>query len=248
MKLSIAVCTHNEGYYVQDLLNLLVPIVIREPAHYELIVVDDYSTESVTIDALNQYDNVIYCYEHELNNDFATHKNFMNSLCNGDFILNLDADEMLSGDLISQIPLIIDSNPNVDAYWFPRINTVDGLTLSHVRKWGWVITSQPELTRVESIRSVTADFYDLLSEYNLIYREEDGFVYYYEPVIQWPDPQMRLYRNDPKIKWVGKVHERLEGFDNFTNLPMTLDYAIIHKKEIERQIEQNSVYESLIGR
>jgi glycosyltransferase involved in cell wall biosynthesis len=241
MKLSIAICTHNEGHYIDNLLNKINSIIHN---NIEVLLVDDYSTDITTLNILEKYD-WITVYKHELNGDFASHKNFMNSKCNGDFILNLDADELLSTDLITQIPLIVESNPNVDAYWFPRVNTVDGLTLKHVQQWGWVITSIPEFTKTESTNCVTAEFYEFLIAYNLIYKEEDGFVYYYEPIIQWPDPQMRLYKNSPNIRWTGKVHERLEGFENFTNFPMSTEYAIIHRKEIQRQEQQNLHYSTI---
>jgi len=30
--------------------------------------------------------------------------------------------------------------------------------------------------------------------------------------VNWPDYQWRLYRNDSSIKWINKVHEKLDGF------------------------------------
>lgn len=63
--------------------------------------------------------------------------------------------------------------------------------------------------------------------------------------INWPDYQPRIYQNNGKIKWVGDVHEHLEGFVNRTALPQDPRLAIIHSKDIERQREQNEFYESI---
>ena len=37
------------------------------------------------------------------------------------------------------LPEILDSNPTVDVYLVPRINTVDGLTQAHIEKWKWQV-------------------------------------------------------------------------------------------------------------
>ena len=70
--------------------------------------------------------------------------------------------------------------------------------------------------------------------------EEDGRV-------NWPDYQGRIYRNDPdRIKWVGKVHEHIEGAKTFAKLPLDDRYALLHKKTIEKQRQQNSLYDALV--
>jgi glycosyltransferase involved in cell wall biosynthesis len=258
MKLSIAVCTHNEGHYVAKLLTDLCDFVEKltfrsnneSPHSYEIVVVDDSSDDDATVNALGKfaYRASSFGYGiwrfHRLNGDFATHKNYMNSLCTGDWILNLDADESIPFDLLSNLPLIIESNPLVEAYWFPRINTVDGLTLSHVQKWGWLLTTMEGFRTVKELDK-NGEEYKLLQQYGFIENEEGSFVTYHQPIINWPDPQMRLYKNSPNIKWEGRVHERLTGFDNFTLMPYDPDFAIRHFKEIKRQEEQNTYYETI---
>ena len=63
--------------------------------------------------------------------------------------------------------------------------------------------------------------------------------------VNWPDYQWRLYRNSPNIKWVNKVHERLQGFKQYATLPMEEGFALYHPKEIERQEKQNEYYDTL---
>jgi len=76
---------------------------------------------------------------HPLNNDFAAHKNFLNKCCTGDWIFQIDADEMPAEALILNLPGILETNDNVDAIWVPRVNIVDGLTEQHIAKWGWTV-------------------------------------------------------------------------------------------------------------
>ena len=53
--------------------------------------------------------------------------------------------------------------------------------------------------------------------------------------INWPDYQWRIWKNKPEIKWINKVHERLDGFKTYAPLPDDESYALIHPKTIERQ-------------
>lgn len=66
-----------------------------------------------------------------------------------------------------------------------------------------------------------------------------------EGYINFPDYQYRMYRNIPEIKWKGKVHERIQGFKNFTVLPHNPELCIIHTKSIQKQREQNNFYNIL---
>jgi glycosyltransferase involved in cell wall biosynthesis len=78
--------------------------------------------------------------EFALNNDFATFKNNLKSICTNEWIFFIDADEYLSDDLLFNIHEILDANEGiVDVISVPRINTVDGLTREHIDKWRWFV-------------------------------------------------------------------------------------------------------------
>ena len=66
----------------------------------------------------------------------------MNEQCTGDYIFNIDADEMPSEFLMKNIKTILAQNPEIELYWVPRINTVEGITEQHVRGWGWSINEK----------------------------------------------------------------------------------------------------------
>jgi hypothetical protein len=63
--------------------------------------------------------------------------------------------------------------------------------------------------------------------------------------VNFPDVQTRIYKNSDKIGWSGKVHERIVGFESYTNLPLEEVYCIQHPKTIERQERQNNYYDTI---
>ena len=63
--------------------------------------------------------------------------------------------------------------------------------------------------------------------------------------VNWPDYQWRIWKNKPEIKWVNKVHEKLEGFKTYAPLPAVEGVALNHPKDIKRQEKQNNYYDTL---
>jgi len=64
--------------------------------------------------------------------------------------------------------------------------------------------------------------------------------------INWPDYQARVYKNNKNIKWEGKVHEKLVGYDVYVPLPDYIEeWCFYHIKKIEKQEKQNNFYETL---
>ena len=66
-----------------------------------------------------------------------------------------------------------------------------------------------------------------------------------EQRINFPDYQYRLCKNKPEIKWVGTVHERLEGHVNMALLPAEPVLALQHHKTIQKQEKQNNFYDTI---
>ncbi|MFN9940687.1 MAG: glycosyltransferase, partial [bacterium] len=80
-----------------------------------------------------------------LNKDFATFKNNLKLNCTGDYILFIDADEYLSEHLLKLLKQVLQVNSNVECYGIPRVNTVDGLTESHIKQWGWRVDERKRI-------------------------------------------------------------------------------------------------------
>jgi hypothetical protein len=72
---------------------------------------------------------------------FADWKNKLTSFCNGDYIFQIDADELVDEYICRLLPQILESN-QVDVIRVPRINTVKGLTPQHIQKWGWDVNEK----------------------------------------------------------------------------------------------------------
>lgn len=62
-------------------------------------------------------------------------------------------------------------------------------------------------------------------------------------LINYPDYQTRLFKNNYNIKFINKVHERLDGYKRKSTLPS--NFFIIHTKNITKQEKQNKFYEGL---
>jgi len=63
--------------------------------------------------------------------------------------------------------------------------------------------------------------------------------------VNFPDYQWRIWKNSKKINWINKVHERLDGFNEYTLLPQLEEYCLFHPKDIKRQERQNNFYNTL---
>lgn len=63
--------------------------------------------------------------------------------------------------------------------------------------------------------------------------------------VNWPDVQTRIYRRTSQIEWVGKVHERIVGYNTMSILPLEEIFSLKHPKDIKRQEKQNEYYETL---
>jgi len=77
----------------------------------------------------------------DFSGNFSDLKNYTKSMCSGDYIFHLDADEIPHETLMKQLPQVLEIN-DVDLIWLPRVNTVDGITEEHIQKWGWKVSEK----------------------------------------------------------------------------------------------------------
>ena len=140
MVISYAITTHNETDSLENLLNFLVK---RKDEEDEIVVLDDYSDNERTKEILDFYVDVwqIKFEQRHLNKNFAEQKNYLTGMCSGDYIMNIDADEIPHETLVSQIKQVLEIN-EVELIWVPRINTVDGLTQEHINRWRWQVNEK----------------------------------------------------------------------------------------------------------
>ena len=90
MKLSIAMIVKNEEKYIENTLKPLKKL--QKYIDSEIVIVDTGSTDN-TVEIAKQYTDNIYF--HEWNNNFGDMRNISINYCTGDWILVVDADEVL---------------------------------------------------------------------------------------------------------------------------------------------------------
>jgi len=206
MKISYGITCCNELEEIQRLIPFLHKH--KRPEDEICVLLDKPKASPLLLDQLYRYSsaNWILLKESAFQNHFADWKNELTQMCSGDFIFQIDADEIPHEYLIKNLHEIISLNDS-EVILVPRVNTVEGLTQEHIQKWGWNVN-------------------------------KEGWV-------NWPDYQWRIYKNDPKIKWINKVHERLDGFTKYGSLPAQEEFALYHPKDIKRQEKQNNYYNTL---
>ena len=61
-------------------------------------------------------------------------------------------------------------------------------------------------------------------------------------IVNWPDPQTRIFKNLPEIRWEKRLHERVVGAKVISQLPFDYDLSLIHNKTMAKQEESNNRY------
>lgn len=133
---AITVC--NELKEITKLIDYLQPRIKSED---EILIQydEDSATEAVKqyLAIVSQIHKSIKVISFPLAGDFASYKNNLKNHANGIFIFQVDADEIPNEYLVENIHQLLEYNKDVDLFFVPRINTVEGLTDMHVKKWGW---------------------------------------------------------------------------------------------------------------
>jgi len=139
---AITVC--NELNEITNLVNFLHPRI--EKNDEILIQYDEDSVTKEVMDYLNILSQLhttqIKVIGFPLNGDFASYKNNLKDNAKGIFIFQIDADEIPSEYLVENLHDFLEYNKDVDLYFLPRVNTVEGLTDEHIKKWDWNVNEK----------------------------------------------------------------------------------------------------------
>jgi GT2 family glycosyltransferase len=141
IKISYGICVCNEFVEIQRLVSHLLKFK-REQDEIVILYDDTNGSEGVK-EYLHSHsvNGEFIWYKGNFEGDFSKWKNKLTSLCSGDFIFNIDADEIPHINLIENLPEILSSN-DIDVILVPRVNTVEGLTDEHIQKWGWRVNQE----------------------------------------------------------------------------------------------------------
>jgi hypothetical protein len=139
MKISYGLTVCNEH---EELKNLIEYLTARIDSNDEIIVV--YDQNRVTPEVMNILESnkdKATSYPFDFQQNFLENKNFMNSKCTGDYIFQIDADEIPEEFLVENLKTVLEDNP-VDLLTTPRKNLVPGLTQEHIQKWRWNVNEK----------------------------------------------------------------------------------------------------------
>ena len=145
MKISYAITVCNEFIEIQRLVNFLLEY---KRIQDEIVILYDSKNGDLEIENYLRSHSVnggYRWYKGEFNNHFADWKNKLKDYCKGDYIFQIDADEIPNEVLLSNLPGILESNPDNEVYLVPRVNTVSGLTQDHITKWRWNVDEEDRI-------------------------------------------------------------------------------------------------------
>ena len=146
MRISYAIPVCNEHVELEKLLSFLIKHIDEND---EIVVQCDQgnTTHEVhhvlgTFKAPKGLKDPLKVITFPLNGHFSNFKNNLKEHCKGDWIFQIDADELPTYHLIKNIKELLKLNPTTEMFLVPRVNTVKGLTQEHINKWRWNVNEK----------------------------------------------------------------------------------------------------------
>ena len=138
MRLTYAITVCNEFIEIQRLIAFLLK---HKRMQDDIVVLYDSKNGDIEIENFLRSHSVngeFAWYKSEFKGHFADWKNHLTKMCSGDYIFQIDADEMITEYTCHILPQVLESNA-VDVIRVPRINTVEGMNQDHMQQWGWAV-------------------------------------------------------------------------------------------------------------
>ena len=144
MKISYAIPVCNEHVELEKLLSFLVKHIDKND---EIVVQCDQGNTTPEVYKILDLFKIpigakIKVIEFPLKGHFSNFKNNLKEHCTGDWIFQIDADELPHESLITNLKELLSLNPTTEMFLVPRVNTVEGLTQEHINKWRWNVNEK----------------------------------------------------------------------------------------------------------
>jgi len=205
INVTYGITVHNELNELIKLLNFLQP---RLGENDEILI--QYDESSVTEEVLNYINVLDGLHENHrvigfpLEGDFASFKNNLKNHSKGIYIFQIDADEIPNEFLIENIHELLEANKEVDLFFIPRINIVEGITDEHIKRWGWKVNEkgwinfpdvQTRLYRRTSEIEWEGKVHERIKGYNTmtVFPLEERFCLYHHKEIERQERQNDFY-------------------------------------------------------
>ena len=135
MKISYAIPVCNEHAELEKLLSFLRSHI--DEGDEIVVQCDEGNTTPEVLRVLDKCADRVKVIEFPLKGHFSNFKNNLKEHCTGDWIFQIDADELPTYFLIKNLKELLKLNPTTEMFLVPRVNTVKGLTQEHINKWRW---------------------------------------------------------------------------------------------------------------
>jgi glycosyltransferase involved in cell wall biosynthesis len=209
IRIAYIIGTHNEGKSIKVLVDSLLKDIENDD---EIIIVDNNSTDPLTLDILDEYRLTLQVHNYDKPLiDFSHYKNYKKSLTTAHYIFDLDGDEMINPTLVKTLREIIINNHLVDVFTVPRVNIVEGITPEYVKEMQW----------------------NLSEEGYINFPDRQRRIYRNAPTINWTHAvheTLKGYSTEAHLPHVDREGNKVT------------DYSILHIKTFERQKSQNEFY------
>lgn len=140
IKISYGITVCNESDELKKLLKCLTDNI---DSNDEIIILSDKAnvTEPV-LDIISDFASRNEYIKHisfPLNSDFSRFKNNLITESCGDYLFQIDADEIPNISLLKKIKEFLYIHNNCDCFRIPRINIVNGISEEYIKEWNWKI-------------------------------------------------------------------------------------------------------------
>ena len=146
MRISYAIPVCNEHIELENLLSFLIRYIDEND---EIVVqCDKGNTTPEVYRVLESFKapvglkDPLEIIEFPLKGHFSNFKNNLKEHCSGDWIFQIDADELPHESLITNLKELLKLNTNTEMLLVPRVNTVEGITQEHINKWRWNVNEK----------------------------------------------------------------------------------------------------------
>ncbi|AKD56996.1 glycosyltransferase [Spirosoma radiotolerans] len=137
IRLSYGITVCNEAVELERLILFL--LLHKEPGDQIVVLQDSTQSDEWVSDVLTRYQDKVTHQSARLDGDFATFKNNLLSMATGDYLFQIDADELPTETLLRSLKDVLRKQTKADCVAVPRINLVKGLTQEWIDAWQWQV-------------------------------------------------------------------------------------------------------------
>jgi glycosyltransferase involved in cell wall biosynthesis len=196
-KISIVISAFNEEKNIERCLKSL--------SFADEIIVVDHESSDETAEIARKYTKKVF-EQKNISAEIDLQKNFGFTKATGDWILSIDADEEVSGELAKEIKTVIKNQEStVNGYWIPRKNIIFG---KFIENTGWFPDPQLRLFRKGKGKYVKAHVHEPLQlEGESAYLKQFLIHYHYQTISEFLKKTINIYAPNEAKEYLDKGYQ-----------------------------------------